>query len=124
YNHKTHEELLANYSIPSYNKLLNVPEELIMIMDGTYIYTQKPSDFASQKLLYSAHKHRNLVKEMMVVMPTGYIVNAEGPFGADGHNNDAKILMKMVEKPRPSLLDLYEAGNVAVLDRGFRDVVS
>lgn len=97
---------------------------LIIILDGTYLYLQKPSDFELQKLLYSVHKYRNLAKPMMVIFPNGHILHVEGLFGADGQNSDAQIMNAMLK-------DLSELGITSVLnendsfilDRGFRDSV-
>lgn len=43
------------------------------------------------------HKHRPLIKPMMVVTTTGYIVSILGPYLADGKNNDARILQHMIK---------------------------
>lgn len=47
----------------------------ILVIDGTYIYIQKSGQFEFQRSTYSMHKHRNLVKPMMFVSTTGYIVS-------------------------------------------------
>lgn len=67
-------------------------EKAILVLDGTYIYVQKSTDFAFQRRSFSMQKHRHLVKPMMIVSTTGYIVAAIGPYLADGKNSDAKIL--------------------------------
>lgn len=67
-------------------------EKAILVLDGTYIYVQKSTDFAFQRRSFSMQKHGNLVKPMMIVSTTGYIVAAIGPYLADGKNSDAKIL--------------------------------
>ena len=42
------------------------PEQLVTVMDRTYLFIDRPSDFALQRKTYSTHKHRNLIKTMMV----------------------------------------------------------
>lgn len=41
---------------------------------------------------FSMHKHRPLVKPMVVVSTTGYILDVFGPYYANGRNNDSNIL--------------------------------
>ena len=75
-----------------------------------------------QRKTWSAHKHRNLVKAMMLVFPDGYILHAESCFFANGANNDAKILNRLLEKDgKDSLRSFMRNGNAMLLDRGFRD---
>jgi hypothetical protein len=60
---------------------------------------------------------------MMVVSTSGYILEGEGLYAADGKNNDSAILKKMMESEDPSILGFLDFGDVLALDRGFRDVV-
>jgi len=80
-------------------------EKLAVIADGTYIYVEQPSD-QTQRLLYSARKGRNLIKSMMLVLPSSYIPKVEGPYRANGGNNDATIMQQIVlETPLKNYLD-------------------
>ena len=63
----------------------------ILILDGTYIYCQKSANNMLQRRTYSMHKGRPLVKPMLVVTTTGYIVSCLGPYFADYQNNNAEI---------------------------------
>ena len=69
------------------------------------------------------HKHRNLVKLMMLVSTNGYIIDCFGPYLANGHNNDAKIFKKIVEDAR-KIQDLFKKDDIYIVDRGFRDILS
>jgi len=131
-SHITREELLEKHSVPAFDKLLlsRVDDEegapledkrLQLIFDATYLYIQKPKDLEFQRRTYSQHKSRNLLKPMMVVTSTGYIVDATELYFADYGNNDASILNHMM-KTTP-LLNLFEIGDHAIVDRGFRDAV-
>lgn len=40
--------------------------QLIIVMDGTYLFIQKSSDNKFQRRSFSMHKHRNLIKPMMI----------------------------------------------------------
>ena len=64
----------------------------ILVLDGTYICIQKRSNFKFQRRTPSLHKHRPLVKPMMIVSTTEYIVSVLGPYLADSKNNDANRL--------------------------------
>lgn len=124
YDHVTREDVLELHSVPAFQTLLEKEDDqLILILDGTYLYVQKPSDFELQRKLYSSHKHRHLLKTMMVITTTGKILECEGLFAADGNNNDSRILESMLKAGTSSVLNFLEIGDVMVLDRGFRDVV-
>jgi hypothetical protein len=63
----------------------NSPSKLFLIMDGTYVYIEQPRDPDLQKLTWSAQKNKNLVKPFMIVLPSGYILDAAGPYWANGN---------------------------------------
>jgi len=56
-----------------------------------------------------------------VVLPTGYILDAYGPCGGDGKNNDHRILSRMLEDS--DFTTFFRANDTLVLDRGFRDSI-
>lgn len=60
-----------------------------LVLDGTYIYIQTRYYHKFQKMSYNLHKHRRLVKSMMIIGTNGYIWNVEGPYFSDSENNDA-----------------------------------
>ena len=93
----------------------------ILVLDGTYIYIQKSANFRFQRRSYSLHKHRALVKPMVVVTTTGYIVAVLGPYLADGKNSDANILNHMIKTNVEEIKEWIEEGDIFVVDRGFRD---
>lgn len=98
YNHISREDILQKHSSDYFSKMLNTNDDnLVLILDGTYFYIEKPSNQKTQRKTFSPHKHRNLFKSMFVVCPDGYIVAAEGLFYGDGDNNDAKILQSMLK---------------------------
>lgn len=79
YTHKSRDDLLKSHDSEFARRLLNVPPgSIILVLDGTYLYTQKPGDGAMQKNTWSVQKGRNLLKVMIVVTATGYIVDAFG----------------------------------------------
>ena len=67
------------------------------------------------------HKHRHLIKPMMVVTTTGYILSVLGPYLADSKNNDAGILRHMLASNTEEIAAWLNEGDVIVVDRGFRD---
>ena len=52
----------------------------IFIMDGTYIYSWKSSNYSFARRTYSEYKCRHLVKPMIVGATDGYIVDIFGPY--------------------------------------------
>lgn len=85
----TRDTVIQKHTRPLAKELFCPSDE---VLDGTYIYVQKSTDFAFQRRSFSMQKHRHLVKPMMIVSTTIYIVAAIGPYLADGNNSDAKIL--------------------------------
>lgn len=91
---------------------------MITVVDGTYIFIEKPSDMELQRKTFSLQKNRNLVKPMMIVAPIGYIVAAELPYYSDYSNNDAAILNSLLKSSTFFVKDDH-----LILDRGFRDSI-
>ena len=95
-------------------------QNVVLVCDGTYIYTQKSENFKTQKKTYSMHKHRSLVKFLVFTAPNGRVVEAFGPFLADGHHNDEWLFnycFDMPESPLRQHLDLER--DETMCDRGF-----
>ena len=55
-----HQTVLAT-ALPSKNS-----DQLCAIIDGTYLTIQKPSNSKFERRTYGAHKHKNLVKPMII----------------------------------------------------------
>ncbi|CAF2876294.1 unnamed protein product [Rotaria sp. Silwood2] len=101
----------------------NKPNQLCVVADGTYIFIQKSSNNQLQRKSYSMHKHRNLVKPMILTTTDGYILCALGPFFSDYKNNDASILKHSLYKNEQDIINWLHKDNVLIVDRGFRDVI-
>ncbi|KAL3273389.1 hypothetical protein HHI36_014836, partial [Cryptolaemus montrouzieri] len=69
----------------------NFPKAVI-IADGTYSYIEKSGNYRKLRQSYSVHKGRHLVKPALLVATYGFILDVQGPYFADGRNNDAEIL--------------------------------
>lgn len=95
------------------------PQKAVSIWDGTYIYTCGSSNYAHQRKCYSGQKHRRLFKIMKAVAADGTIIDVFGPFKAN--LNDAEI-MKLIFNRTP-IANIFKAGDVILVDRGFRDCV-
>lgn len=98
----------------------NDPKKCVVILDGTYIYTCSTSNYAHQRQIYSGQKRRHLFKIMKVTSVDGSIIGTFGPFPAT--KNDAEILKVIFEKT--SIEKIFRAGDVVLVDRGFRDCVN
>lgn len=64
---------------------------------------------------------RNLIKFMLFVTTNGLIAAAYGPFEA--HKNDATIMEEIMNE-RGTIFEQLRRGDVVVVDRGFRDIIS
>src|SRR5256885_14360349 len=91
--------------------------KVTVVLDGTYTYIQKSSNYAFQRSSFSGHKRRPLLKPFMVVAPDGYIIDVFGPFAANV--NDATITRHVSSE----LMRVLKEGDVVLVDRGFRDAL-
>ena len=92
---------------------------VILIMDGTYIYIQKSGKYTFQRISFSMHKGRPLVKPMVITASDGYIMAVLGPYLAK--NNDANITTHVFNNNEDGIQTWLKALDILVLDRGFRD---
>ena len=122
FNHISREDFIAEHTRPFVQELLAEGKPVaVLVLDGTYIYIEKSGNYNFQRHTFSGHKHRPLVKPMMVVGTDGYILSVLGPYLADGKNNDASILKDMLESNVEELRDWFQEDDLFVVDRGFRD---
>lgn len=114
------DDLLSNNTTMA-QKLLceDNDQKVVTIWDGTYIFCNKSINQHIQRTTYSGQKSRNLVKPMVCVTPNGYYVDIFGPYGAT--KNDATIMSHVMENHSAAIFNKLRAGDVIVLDRGFRD---
>jgi hypothetical protein len=120
-NHLTRDDCQKNHNVKLFNGLFEKPfTSLGLVADATYIYIEKPQDHRKQSQSFSKHKFRNLFKFMIVCCPDGYIVEGNGPYFANGANNDATILEYMLAAS--DLEHFLDEGDYWIVDRGFRDL--
>jgi len=50
------------------------PNQLCILMDGTYLYIHKSSNNEMQRRTYSFHKHRHLVKPMIITTTVSFVL--------------------------------------------------
>lgn len=128
FDHITRNEVIArNRIIPNHIFGTEDHTKAIVIMDGTYLYIQKSSNFLFQRLSYSLHKYSNLVKPFMLVCADGYIIEVTGPYNA--RTSDATILKQILDNHSEPMEEapirwFFEPDDVMVLDRGFRDALA
>lgn len=121
-DHITREEAVArNLSIPSHI-FGGDQNTIILVIDGTYLYVQKSANFLFQRITYSLHKFRNLVKPFLIVCTDGYILDVLGPYAAT--TSDATIMRTIMEDEDSPWHWFLRTNDVLILDRGFRDSIS
>ena len=125
FSHISRAEALEKHSLDMYYKLFEEHDvsRIFLVLDGTYVYIERPTDFGLQRATYSVQKSCNLFKPFMIVLPNGYILDCVGPWLANGSNNDANIL-KAILKSIGGDCQFFKPGDHNVIDRGFRDVVA
>lgn len=125
FEHISHDDFVEKHTTPIAKKLFCDDEDksAIIVLDGTYIFIQKSSDYKFQRQSYSLHKHRPLVKPIVVVGTDGYILSVLGPYLSNAKNNDAAITRHMVTRNSEGMNDWLQDNDLCIVDRGFRDVV-
>ncbi|CAF0824726.1 unnamed protein product [Didymodactylos carnosus] len=83
FHHITREEILKKHTTPLASALLTDGDGVVIILDETYIYTEKPGNNILQRRLFSLHKGRSLIKPMIIVASDGYIISSIGSYLAD-----------------------------------------
>ncbi|CAC5371568.1 unnamed protein product [Mytilus coruscus] len=80
FKHVSRENVIQNHTSPLAQTLFGDIKNTtaILVIDGTYIFIQKSGQFNFQRSIYSMHKHLNLIKPMMFVTTTGYILVDRG----------------------------------------------
>ena len=67
FHHIDRDAVLPEHQIAIATQLMAERDDpVIIIMDDTYLFVQKFSDNIFQRRSYSMHKHRNLVKPMII----------------------------------------------------------
>ncbi|CAF4659356.1 unnamed protein product, partial [Rotaria sp. Silwood2] len=98
----------------------NKPDQLCVIADTTYLFIQKSTNNQIQRKSYSMHKHRNLVKPMILTTTDGYILCSLGTFFSDYKNNDASILKHCLYTNEQDIIHWLHKDDILIVDRGFR----
>lgn len=125
FGHISRRDVIENHTRPLAQEIFGsiVEKPAILVVDGTYVYIQKSSNFKFQRRSFSQHKNRPLVKPMVIVSTTGYIVSVLGPYLADHKNNDANILKHSIKTNVEDIQDWLQQDDILVVDRGFRDSI-
>ena len=125
FQHIFRQEVIDKHTRPIAQTLFGVEGNppAILVIDGTYVYIQKSTQFAFQRRTYSQHKHRSLVKPMVFVTTTGYVMSVIGPYLSDPKNNDAKILNHIFKHNLEEIQEWLKEDDIVVVDRGFRDSI-
>lgn len=126
FGHISREQIIQEHTRPLAQELFGngMHNPAILVVDGTYVFIQKSNNFKFQRRSYSQHKNRPLVKPMVIVSTTGYIVSVLGPYFADHKNNDASILKHNFQTNMENIKDWLQQDDVLIVDRGFRDSIS
>lgn len=123
FQHITRQDIIDKHTRPLAKELFGniIDNPVILVADGTYIYIEKSSNFKFQRRCYSMHKNRPLVKPMVFVSTSGYILSILGPYFADPKNNDANILKHNLRTNMEQMNEWLCEKDVLIVDRGFRD---
>ncbi|CAF1031356.1 unnamed protein product [Brachionus calyciflorus] len=96
------------------------PDELAIVVDGTYCRCEKSSNNQFQYDSYSEQKKDSLIKPFIACCADGWIIDCYGPFKAN--KNDAKIFDYILINDNDLSNILEKDKTLILLDRGFRDI--
>ena len=116
-------------NIPDFVRIL-FPNKLVLgCIDATYLYSEKSYyNYQYQKMTYSNHKHLNLQKEHVFCDCNGKIILVNGPYPADGSNNDSTIWQTIQSDLSHELYDIVGVNDstrekyAITADRGYKGV--
>ncbi|XP_062613814.1 uncharacterized protein LOC134275560 [Saccostrea cucullata] len=122
FHHISHADFVSQHTTPISKRLFsnNNDDAAIIVLDGTYIYIQKSSDYTFQRMSFSMYKHRPLLKPMVIVGTDGYILSILGPYYAK--NNDTSITKHILKTNSEGMKVWLNDNDIFIVDRGFRDV--
>jgi len=120
----TRDDYITRHVTDFANELYN-PEpqttRVIAIIDGTYVYIPKSTNFRALRQSYCVHKGRHLVKPVLIVAPDGYILDIQGPYFSDSKNNDAALLQNEFIRNADRMKHWLQENDIVIVDRGYRD---
>ena len=124
FQHISRREVIEWHTRPLAMELLSdQSDRAILILDGTYIYCQKSANNVLQRRTKSMHKGQPLLKPLLVVTTTGYIVSCLAPYFADYKNNDGAITKHIIYNNKENIIQWLQKGDILVIDRGFHDAL-
>lgn len=89
-------------------------------MEPVSIYKKVPNS-NSNETVRDMHKHRPLVKQMVFVSSTGYIISVISLYFGDGKNNDDQSLNHIIRNDTEEFKQWRSEEDIIIEDRGFRD---
>lgn len=99
--------------------VVNIYPNLLLMVDGTYLYKEKSDSFYVQRATYSSQKHRNLLKVLVFVMADGTFFDSFGPYYADGHHNDPSLLEDVMDKDLNQIKSVFSDTDSIIGDKAF-----
>jgi hypothetical protein len=81
FGHLSREQCINQHGREIFRTIFEAEDDaLFLTLDGTYLFTDKSADFDDQKSTWSEQKKRNLVKPMMIILESGYVLDCPGPY--------------------------------------------
>jgi hypothetical protein len=127
FRHISRQEVIDHHTTSIARQLMcdGASDIATLVIDGTYIYIQVRSNVSTdrrfsssifqksrsnqfQRKTFNLYKRRSLLKLMLIVSTSGYILACIGPFFSDSKNNDASIMKDILLRNTDNILNWVE----------------
>lgn len=122
FGHLSRDTIVNDHTTDSAKQFFSDPisDTVIIVMDGTYVFIQKSSAYRFQRLSYSMHKNRPLVKPCVLTSTDCYIVNVMGRNLSNGKNNDASIIKHIITSNSGNITEFLKDAFPFLNELGFK----
>ena len=98
-------------------------DHAIKILDGTYVCFQKSANNLLEWQTFSLHKGKPLVKPMLVVTATDYIISCMELYSADYKNDNLEITKHIMYNNKEQIGEWLKKSDIVAVDHGIGDAL-
>lgn len=117
FSHLSRDKIVNDHTTDIAKQFFSDPisDTVILVMDGTNVFIKKSSAYRFQRLSYSMHKNKPLVKPFVITSTDGYIVDVMGPYLSNGKSNDGSIIKHLITSNSGNIMEFLKDDNVLIV---------